>query len=47
LPGLLINCSIATYMTGSALIPFGLNWYQAFIGSSRLFSDSEARAYEV
>ncbi|KAM0335219.1 hypothetical protein ACHAQA_000261 [Verticillium albo-atrum] len=28
---LLINCNIATYMTGSALIPFGLNWYQAFI----------------
>ncbi|KAM0277379.1 hypothetical protein ACHAQH_005819 [Verticillium albo-atrum] len=28
---LLINCNIATYMTGSALIPFGLNWHQAFI----------------
>jgi hypothetical protein len=29
--GLLINCNIATYLTGSALIPLGLTWWQAFI----------------
>lgn len=29
--GLLINCSIATYLTGSALIPLGLTWWQATI----------------
>ncbi|KAI1879077.1 hypothetical protein JX265_003254 [Neoarthrinium moseri] len=28
---LLINCSIATYLTGSALIPLGLTWWQAII----------------
>jgi purine-cytosine permease-like protein len=30
--GLLINCNIATYLTGSALIPLGLTWWQAIIG---------------
>ncbi|GFF90199.1 allantoin permease [Aspergillus lentulus] len=29
--GLLINCNIATYLTGSALIPLGLTWWQAII----------------
>lgn len=29
--GLLINCNITTYLTGSALIPLGLTWWQAFI----------------
>ncbi|KAL7936487.1 permease for cytosine/purines, uracil, thiamine, allantoin domain-containing protein [Trichoderma chlorosporum] len=29
---LLINCDIATFLTGSALIPLGLNWWQAIIG---------------
>jgi cytosine/uracil/thiamine/allantoin permease len=29
---LLINCNIATFLTGSALIPLGLNWWQAIIG---------------
>ncbi|KAK6451528.1 hypothetical protein FP744_10007779 [Trichoderma asperellum] len=28
---LLINCNIATFLTGSALIPLGLNWWQAII----------------
>ncbi|KAA8650854.1 nucleobase cation symporter-1 family protein [Aspergillus tanneri] len=28
---LLINCNIATYLTGSALIPMGLTWWQALI----------------
>ncbi|KAF4975216.1 hypothetical protein FZEAL_7973 [Fusarium zealandicum] len=28
---LLINCNIATYLTGSALIPLGLTWWQAII----------------
>ncbi len=28
---LLINASIATYLTGSALIPLGLTWWQAII----------------
>ncbi|KAK9776186.1 putative NCS1 nucleoside transporter family protein [Seiridium cardinale] len=28
---LLINCSIASYLTGSALIPLGLTWWQAVI----------------
>ncbi|KAK0662846.1 Allantoin permease [Lasiodiplodia hormozganensis] len=28
---LLINCNIATYLTGSALIPLGLSWWQALI----------------
>ncbi|KAM0261428.1 hypothetical protein ACHAQJ_002281 [Trichoderma viride] len=28
---LLINCDIATFLTGSALIPLGLNWWQAII----------------
>ncbi|KAL6233633.1 hypothetical protein BDW75DRAFT_251916 [Aspergillus navahoensis] len=28
---LLINCSIATYLTGSSLIPLGLTWWQAII----------------
>lgn len=32
-PGLLINCNIATFLTGSALIPLGLNWWQAIIGT--------------
>ena len=32
LPGLLINCNIATFLTGSSLIPLGLNWWQAIIG---------------
>lgn len=30
--GLLSNCNITTYLTGSALIPLGLTWWQAFIG---------------
>lgn len=29
--GLLINCSIASYLTGSALVPLGLTWWQAII----------------
>lgn len=29
--GLLINCNIATFLTGSALIPLGLTWWQAII----------------
>ncbi|KAF3810976.1 Transporter aclS [Colletotrichum gloeosporioides] len=28
---LLVNCNITTYLTGSALIPLGLTWWQAFI----------------
>ncbi|KAF4448576.1 hypothetical protein F53441_8053 [Fusarium austroafricanum] len=28
---LLINCTIAAYLTGSALIPLGLTWWQAII----------------
>ncbi|KAI3556416.1 hypothetical protein CABS03_03477 [Colletotrichum abscissum] len=28
---LLVNCNITTYLTGSALIPLGLAWWQAFI----------------
>ncbi|SPO07077.1 related to uracil permease [Cephalotrichum gorgonifer] len=28
---LLINCNIATFLTGSALIPLGLTWWQAII----------------
>ncbi|KAL7811658.1 permease for cytosine/purines, uracil, thiamine, allantoin domain-containing protein [Trichoderma gracile] len=28
---LLINCNIATFLTGSALIPLGLNWWQAIL----------------
>ncbi|UKZ57460.1 hypothetical protein TrVGV298_011317 [Trichoderma virens] len=28
---LLVNCSVATFLTGSALIPLGLNWWQAII----------------
>ncbi|KAH9227663.1 hypothetical protein K456DRAFT_1775036 [Colletotrichum gloeosporioides 23] len=28
---LLVNCNITTYLTGSALIPLGLIWWQAFI----------------
>ncbi|KAI1484960.1 NCS1 nucleoside transporter family protein [Biscogniauxia mediterranea] len=28
---LLINCNISTYLTGSALIPLGLSWWQAMI----------------
>ncbi|KAL2826344.1 permease for cytosine/purines, uracil, thiamine, allantoin-domain-containing protein, partial [Aspergillus pseudoustus] len=28
---LLINCTIATYLTGSSLIPLGLTWWQAII----------------
>ncbi|TPX15443.1 uncharacterized protein E0L32_004423 [Thyridium curvatum] len=28
---LLINCSIASYLTGSALVPLGLTWWQAII----------------
>jgi NCS1 family nucleobase:cation symporter-1 len=28
---LLINTNISTYLTGSALIPLGLTWWQAFI----------------
>ncbi|PTB65679.1 hypothetical protein BBK36DRAFT_1169381 [Trichoderma citrinoviride] len=28
---LLINCNIATFLTGSSLIPLGLNWWQAII----------------
>lgn len=31
---MLINCNIATFLTGSALIPLGLNWWQAIIGMS-------------
>jgi hypothetical protein len=34
--GLLINCNIATYLTGSALIPLGLTWWQAIIGEYQL-----------
>lgn len=29
--GVLINCNISTYMTGSSLIPLGLSWWQAII----------------
>ncbi|KAL2875824.1 hypothetical protein SGCOL_008971 [Colletotrichum sp. CLE4] len=28
---LLVNCNITTYLTGSALIPLGLTWWQALI----------------
>ncbi|KAJ6440557.1 NCS1 nucleoside transporter family protein [Purpureocillium lavendulum] len=28
---LLINCNVATFLTGSALIPLGLTWWQAII----------------
>ncbi|KAK2036173.1 thiamine transporter [Colletotrichum somersetense] len=28
---LLVNCNITTYLTGSALVPLGLTWWQAFI----------------
>uniref|UniRef100_A0A8H7NHT0 Uracil permease n=1 Tax=Bionectria ochroleuca TaxID=29856 RepID=A0A8H7NHT0_BIOOC len=28
---LLVNCNIATFLTGSALIPLGLTWWQAII----------------
>lgn len=31
--GLLINCNIATFLTGSALIPLGLTWWQAIIST--------------
>lgn len=38
--GVLINCNTATFLTGSALIPLGLTWWQAVIcesSSSQLF----------
>ncbi|KHO10982.1 chaperonin [Metarhizium robertsii ARSEF 23] len=28
---LLINCNLSTFLTGSALIPLGLTWWQAII----------------
>ncbi|KAM4066228.1 purine-cytosine permease family protein [Hirsutella rhossiliensis] len=31
---LLINCTIATFLTGSSLIPLGLTWWQAIISIS-------------
>ncbi|KAM0428508.1 hypothetical protein ACHAPT_006868 [Fusarium lateritium] len=51
--GLLINCNIATYLTGSALIPLGLTWWQAIIAiiigniiaTSALILSSLAGAY--
>jgi NCS1 family nucleobase:cation symporter-1 len=32
--GVLINCNTATFLTGSALIPLGLTWWQAIICES-------------
>lgn len=31
LSGLVINCNTTTFITGSALIPLGLSWWQAVI----------------
>lgn len=50
---LLINCNIATYLTGSALIPLGLTWWQAiiaivvgnFVATGALLLASMAGAY--
>lgn len=49
----MINCNIATYLTGSALIPLGLTWWQAiiaivlgnFIATAALIISSLAGAY--
>ncbi|KAL6863604.1 permease for cytosine/purines, uracil, thiamine, allantoin domain-containing protein [Trichoderma novae-zelandiae] len=50
---LLINCNIATFLTGSALIPLGLNWWQAvtaivvgnMIATAAIVGSSLAGAY--